>query len=41
METGNLPDAVFKTLVIKMLSDLSENFNKRIGNIKLSSRIRG
>ena len=28
METRNLPDAEFKTLVIRMLNDLSENFNK-------------
>ena len=27
METSNLLDAEFKTLVINMLSDLSENFN--------------
>ena len=37
METSNLPDAEFKTLVIKMLKELrgrvnefSENFNKEI-----------
>ena len=35
METSNLPDAEFKTLVIKMLNDLSENFNKEIRNIKI------
>ena len=42
METSNLPDAEFKTLVIKMLSELrgkseelSETFNKEIGNIKM------
>ena len=28
METSNLPDAEFKTLVIRMLDDLSENFNR-------------
>ena len=39
METSNLPDAEFKTLVIKMLNELrgrvdelSENFNKEIEN---------
>ena len=39
MDTGNLSDAEFKTLVIRMLSELrgradelSENFNKDIGN---------
>ena len=42
MKTSNLPDAEFKTLVIKMLSELrgkseelSETFNKEIGNIKM------
>ena len=41
METSNLLDAEWKTLVIRMLSELrgrvdelSENFNKEIGNIK-------
>ena len=41
METSNLPDAEFKTLVIRMLSvlmggveKLSENLNKEIGNTK-------
>ena len=34
METSNLPDDEFKTLVIRMLDELSENFNKEIGNIK-------
>lgn len=29
----NLPDAEFQTLVIRMFSDLRENFNKEIGNI--------
>ena len=33
METTNLINVEFKTLVIKMLSDLDENFNKKIGNI--------
>lgn len=27
IETSNLSDAEFKTLVIRMLSDLKENFN--------------
>ena len=42
METRNLPDAEFKTLVIKMLNELrgridnlSENFNKEVRNIKM------
>ena len=34
METSNLLDAEFKTLVTRMLSDLSENFNKELENIK-------
>ena len=34
MGTSNLPDAEFKTLVIRMLNDLSENFAKEIENIK-------
>ena len=45
METNNLPDAEFKTLVIRMLNDLrervyelSENFNKEIENIKNGDR---
>ena len=35
METSNLLDAEFKTLVIIVLNDLSENINKEIGNIKM------
>ena len=42
METSNLPDGEFKTRFIRMLSELrgrldelSENFNKEIGNIKM------
>ena len=31
----DIVDAEFKTLVIRMLTDLSENFNKEIGNIKM------
>ena len=34
METSTLQDAEFKTLVIRMLNDLSENFNKEIRNNK-------
>lgn len=41
METRNLPDRKFKTPIIRMFNkfwgrvdDLSENFNKKIGNIK-------
>ena len=34
MEASNVPDAEFKTLVIRMLNALSENFYKKIGNIK-------
>ena len=38
MEKSNLPDADFKTLVIRMLRDLNENFNKDIKrNIKKES----
>ena len=33
MKTSNLPDAELKTLVIGMLSDLNENFNKDTVNI--------
>ena len=42
METSNLQDAEFKTLVIRMLNEprvkvdeLRDNFNKEIGNTKL------
>ena len=42
METSNLPDAQFKTLIIRLLNELrvradefSENFNKEIENIKI------
>ena len=41
METSNLPDVEFYTLVIRMLNELrgrvrelSENFNKELGSIK-------
>ena len=34
-ETSNLPDTEFKTLVIRMFNDLSENFNTEIENIKM------
>ena len=34
MEISNLLDAEFKTLVIRMLNELSENFNKEIVSIK-------
>ena len=34
MEISNLSDAEFKTLVIRMLNELSENFNKEIVSIK-------
>ena len=43
METSNLPDAEFKTVVIRMLNELkgrveerSENFNKEVENIKVA-----
>ena len=42
-ETSNLPDAEFGTLVLKMfkklrrrIDQLSENFNKNMGNIKIN-----
>ena len=42
METSNLPDTEFKTLIIRMLSELrrrveelSENINKEIINAKM------
>ena len=34
MEANNLADAEFKTLVIRMLKELNENFNKEIESIK-------
>ena len=34
MEEGNLPDIEFKKIVIRMLKELSENYNKEIANIK-------
>ena len=34
METSNLPGTEFKTLVIRLLKELSENFNKEIVSIK-------
>ena len=37
MKTSNLPDAEFKTLVIRMFNDLSKNFNKWIGNLKMET----
>ena len=46
MESGNLTDAEFKTLVEKMINELmrriiefSENFNKEIKNIKMEMEI--
>lgn len=33
-ETCNLPDTVFKTLLISMLKELYENFNKDIISLK-------
>ena len=46
MESSNLTDAKFKTLVMEMLSELrgsvdefSENFNKEIKNIKIEMEI--
>lgn len=35
MKKSNLPDAKLKTLVLRMLNDLSEKFNKDTGNIKI------
>ena len=35
MEKSNLPDAEFKTLVIRMLNVVNENFYQEIGNIKM------
>ena len=34
MEASNLPDAEFKTLVLRMFKELSETFNEEIGNVK-------
>ena len=42
MESSNLADAEFKTVVIKMLNELlgsAENFNKEIKNIKMEMEI--
>ena len=46
MESSNLTDAEFKTLIIKMLNKLrgnidefSENFNKEVKNIKIDMEI--
>ena len=42
MESSNIPDAEFKTLVIKMLNELLgsvENFNKEIKSIKVEMEI--
>ena len=46
MESSNLTNAEFRTLVIKMLNELmgsvdefSENFNKEIKNIKIEMEI--
>ena len=35
MKTCNLSYAEFKTLVIRMVNDLSKNFDKEIGNMKM------
>lgn len=35
METSNPPDSDLKTLFVRMLDDLSENFKKKRGNIKM------
>lgn len=42
MEKNNLPEAEFETLIIRILNELkgtvdelSENFNKETGNIKM------
>ena len=44
MEISNTPDAEFKTLIIRLLNkvrgridELSEKFNKEIGNIKMDT----
>ena len=34
MEASNLPDAEFKTLVLRMFKELSETFNEEIGHVK-------
>ena len=38
MQTSNVPDTEFKTLVIRILNDLSKNFNKEIVSIKKGYR---
>ena len=39
METSNLPGTEFKTLVVRLLKELSENFNKEIISIKKDTKI--
>lgn len=45
MEISDLPDKEFKTMVIKMLSEIrtiheqTENFNKEVENIKYKTKI--
>ena len=39
VETNKLPNAEFKTLVIRKLNDLSKNFCKKLGNIKMETKI--
>ena len=34
IEASNLPDIDFKTMIIRMLKELSEHFNKEIASIK-------
>ena len=34
VEASNLPDIEFKKIVISMLKELSENYNKEIASIK-------
>ena len=35
VETSNLPEVEFKTLIIRMFSNLSENVNQETGNMKM------
>lgn len=39
MKTSNLSDAKVKTLVKRKLNELSENFSKKTGNIKMGAVI--
>ena len=39
IKTSNLPDTEVKTMVIRMLNKLSENFNKETASIKKDTKL--